>query len=326
MTVENEEKDTIDIPAVEVNSGDTPPEGYTQDEWDNLSEAEREGLRYDDNVGTTEEAEEPETTELSEEELAKIAEEGEAEGETKTDAAETEAGPGETKPAEGETKPDGSVRLTDEDLLSYRPSIDETKLPTAGEEIVSPELQTKLDEIKEKYDSGDMPLADWIAERDKINRQIIRENTIKSQSERDEAIEQQRWESIQAKFFEARPEYGDTSRGKMLYGALNQAVKELSTQPENSGISGMVLLVKADKLIRKEFGIGEVIKPEPAKPITKKPAAPIPDIATLSDAPNAAPAEVAGWITAIDNLKGEAYENALAKLTPEQKKRYEKGR
>ena len=336
MTIEKKEDDLkdLEIPPVEADT-DTPPEGYTEEEWRDLSDAEKEGIR---DTGEPE----PEEEKLSDEELAKIAEEEKEEKKPDETTAEkpaadvsTEVSPAkksdEVAATEEQTEEQTGERITDNVLLNYRPRIDESKLPAPGEEIIAPETQTKLDDLKKKYDDGDLPLTDYMSERDAINRQIVRENTIRSQAERSQAAETLIWQAEQAQFLKARTEYFGGAKGdaknKMLFGALNQAVKDLSILPENAGISGMSLLVKADKLVKEVFGIATTpIKKKEEAPIAKvqdkKPAAKVPDIKTLSDVPAAAANGTSGSWEALDNLQGEAYEKALERMPEEARKRY----
>ena len=190
-------------------------EHYSAEELADLSKEEIEGILLNITGDDKEEAE----SELSEEELKKIAETPEAkverekaekdaadlkalddEAKTKkvtveelrvTKAAEAEAAKKAEAPAEGE--------ITEDDLLDFEPVVAESELP--AEDNVPPELQTKLDDLDAKFDAGDMEKAQYNKERDKINRDIVMTNV----KARDAAKEELVWKKEQAYFFASKP-------------------------------------------------------------------------------------------------------------------------
>ncbi len=329
MADDKDKQDDLNIPEPEtLSEDDTPPQGYTEEEWRDLSPSERDGIKESLRLGDTDD--EPEE-ELTEEQLqAVVGEETPPEEEAITEVI--------TSPEE-EPKPTPEI-VTDDQLLAYRPLIDESQLPALPEpepEIISNDIQLKLDELDKKYDDGDVKLTEYNRERDAINRQIINENNTRNQAIRDEAIANRTqtradlvWRSEQATFFKTRPEYEylpeGTIKGKILYGALNEIVKSLDADPMNTGLSGMALLLKADKQVKEAFGTlqkAEDKSPEvkPKAP-ERKPPAPLPKTKTLADIPNAAPNETGGPYAGLDKLRGQAYEDALERLTPAQRDRY----
>jgi len=310
--------------------------GFTADEIADLSDEEKEGLLSDREKVNNPEAEETVVAkpvdDLSKEQLAEIV------GEEKP----AEAVPVAEKPA-GEEQPTVIV-VTDEELLSYRPVIDETKLPQAPEEKISSEMQNKLDEIDKKYediekrfDDGDITKAEASKERreadkerDSINRQIMRENVGEYEIKKSAAKFNLTWAAEQVTFFKARAEYkigeGSTPKSRALFGALNSMVKEITADPANNGLSGIAVLVKADKLVRESFGLPTPGKAKKAEEVVdKKPPAEIPDEKTLADLPASMPNDTGNWMTALDKLSGEPLEKALAALTPSQRERYRTG-
>ena len=333
MVIEKkDEQEEIVIPDVENTL--KPPEGYTADEWAALSEGEREALslKVDDKGEIIEET----APEVPEDTLKEIAEEKEE--------PVIEAIKEEIKPKEKPIEVEGVV--TDEELLSFRPTINESMLPDPGPEIISEEIQTKLNELDTKidsldvqFDAGDINKDDLKKatkaiqqERDALNRQIVLENNQRNQAIRTSARADLLWKAEQSAFFRARKdyEYGDkaTPKGKALYGALNETIKSLDADPANSGLSGMALLVKADKIVKEMLGVAPA-KKEAAKPAAKKdekPPAKFPDDVTLSDVPEAKASGTDTPWSALDRLTGAAYEKALGKLTPEQLERYERAR
>ena len=305
--------------------------GYSADELKDLSKEELAGIL--DSVKNA--GDEGAKTDLSAEELARIAEAGETEEQKAArekaekeaaDAAAIEeeakvkgvtvdelkavkaAGPAAT-PAEGE--------VTDEDLLDFEPVITDAELP--AEDKVSDEIKAKLEELDEKFDAGDITRAEYNTQRDTLNRQVIMAN-IKA---RDAAKEDLAWRKEQSYFMQKRPEYlGDKGadgkfvaslKSKTLLGALREAVSAISGDPKNANMSGMELLIAGHKAVQEAFGIKKAAAPAgPVKPV--KPAAPLPDNITLGNIPAAAPNDTAGAFAELDKLTGEAYEDALARL------------
>lgn len=270
------------------------PEGITEEEWDGLSETEREGLV------DTDEAIEPEVPEAPEQPEA-------------PEVAELPEAPEEPEPPQA---------APDDVLLAYKPVITEADLKI--EEQVPPELQSKLDELKADFDEGEMDIHEYSEARDKINRQIYKHNAAIEEQARNDA----QWQKEQLFFLQNRPEYlpGQQSeqvgkiRANALFGALNETVKSLSQDDANAHLSGMQILVKADAIVKEAFGV----KKEGAKPT--KPPAPLPDHKTLSDVPVAGSNEVESDAFAqLDKLPGAAFEAALERLSPEMRDAYAAG-
>ncbi len=314
------------------------PAGYTEEDWEGLSETEREGIRE----GLKEDEEMD--SDISDDDLAKVAGE-EAESDTKTEAVETKQVENKTETATGKEvggidteisatdqetvrKQPASTEdvITDEELLRYHPIIDERALPKMGEETVSPALQSKLSDLQAKFDAQEIPLADYISQRDTINRQIFRENAQAHQevtaNERTRLVS----EKYQDAFFSARPEYREnTTRGEMLFAALDSAIKGIVADPKNAGKSQMAIMLEGDKIVHETFGLPARGKAKPTytgNDASGKPAARIPDEKTLADIPTAEKNESGDWMTAGDKLKGEAFEKWFERLTEDQRDAY----
>jgi hypothetical protein len=311
---------TIDITKV--------PDGYTEEEWSDLSDVEKEGIC--ESIEAPEGEEEPQG-DLSEEQLKKIVEEDKP---PKKKPDEQDANPangdgGDTPPEKPPEKPPENPEepqaVTDEALLSFKAVVtdDELKL----EEVIPPELKQQMDELEAKYDEGDMSIHDYTAARDKVNRQIYKHNAGLEADARSEIA----WKKEQFHFLKNRPEYlpGQQAdapgkvRANALFGALSETIKGLSSEEANANLTGMQLLVKADAIVKEAFGLKPGKKPEEKKPDEKKPAAALPDHKTLSDVPAAGKngAEDDAFAQ-LDKLSGEAYEAALERLSPEVRDAY----
>jgi hypothetical protein len=329
----------------------SPPEGYTQEEWSGLSDAEREGIL--DSITNPEVDEIDETTdEIDEGVLAKIAgeekpteEAAAATPEAKTpEVAEPVAPPPSTEPQEPGLDLSAVVPVSDADLLGYLPPVAENEIPA---EVLEPdpeilaERDTKLAEAKTKFTAGELDADAYQEARDDIRDDYNRQIWNATAAAKAEAIAEIRWNKEQFTFLSAKPEYmGEkqedgtykrTEKSDLLYGALGQAIGRMETQ--KPGLTGMRLLIEADKLVKRVFSPATPVAPVAAsspavakpKEVTiaeGKPAAPIPDVKSLSDIPSAAPTLTDdGWGT-LDKLYGQAYEDALERLTPAQRDAY----
>lgn len=323
-----DEKEEIKIPEAEAT--EKIPEGYTAEEWLDLSPTEKEGilsgpgLDKDEIEGVDEIDDETLESIVGEEEKpskeVKPSEEKKVEIEGKPPIEEKpveEKASAEAKPPEEEISLEAPI--LDEELLRFRAVVSDSEMPPLDQ--VPTEIQQKLEELETKYETGDITLKDYNRDRDKLNRDVVYRNI----QLRDGAKDLKIWEKEQAAFLNARPEYvKKTEDGELLWGMLGGAVKSLSSKYDH-----MELLVRADKLVKQKIGTNPKAPAKEEKPATGKevkevkPPAKLPDHKTLVDIPSAARPEVGeNWATALDRLHGEAYEAALERLTPEQRDRY----
>ncbi len=324
-----EEEPKIEIPAVDV---ETVPEGYTMEEWADLSDAEKEGiLDKEPDVGEEEEIDEDVLKEIAGDKVVPEKEVVEVKVEAKKVLPKEEVAR-ETVP---EVKVEAPVKeviasteiLTDDQLLRYRAVVTEAELPPVDN--VPVEVQTKFDELDTKYDAGEITLKDYNKERDSLNRHLVMSNVQNQNALR----ESKAWEKEQAFFLRNRPEYIEKGiRGDAFFGALGQMVKVLGADPKYQGATGMELLIAADRAVKETFGMVPNPQPKPKeekvaekvpKPGQGKPPAPLPMNQILADVPNAGKSDIGeNWASALDKLTGAAYEAALERLTDEQRTRY----
>ena len=287
-----------------------PPEGYSEKDWAGLTPGEKE-IALDEISNP--EGEVPPITkeEIKEEEPAP--------------EKKDEGGPPapEPKPEEKlvEATPVAEI-MSDEDLLSHKFIIEDKIDP--GETIPIPDdIQDKIDEIDEKFDSGDI---DSKEHRDKL-RELDRQATARylqaKRAEQGDIL----WDKEQALFFKYRPIYlgvkmpdgtfQSTEDTEIVYGALVGALKVAQRQ----GLSGMAALVKADQIVKKKFGPKET-PPAPAKKADEKPPAKMPEeYVNLGDLPAAGKNAVEGTFDSVDKLPGKRQEEYFKKH-PEQLDRY----
>ena len=294
------------------------PDSITTDEWEGLSQEEREGVLM---TGEGEQGEvlvEDEGDELTPEELALIADNAKKDDEpapVAPDASQFDTPAAVEAPTETSA---ANEPIPDDQLLTFRAVVKDSELPVSTD--VPEELSTKLSALEEKYDDGEIPAKEYQAQRDAINREIM----ISQLGSRDEARADKIWEKEQAHFLQSRPEYlAKDLRGNAMFGALGEAVKGVSNDPKFANASGMAILVEADKAVRELFGGPKPAVKAPAP--TLKPPNARPDVKTLASVPTATGNDTSGDPFApIDRLTGDAFERALERLTPEQRAEYER--
>jgi hypothetical protein len=310
------------------------PETITPDEWQGLSEEEREGVLM---TGEGEQGEvvEDGDDEPTDDELAAIAEVDAGADETElvddavAAASEPVAVADEPAAVVADAEPVTHVVAAlpgDEELLQFRAVVKDSELQLSTSSEVPEELATKMAALEAQFEDAEVTQKDYQNQRDAINRDIINFQQDAKNAARDEARADKTWEKEQAYFLAARPAYlaGDM-KGNAMFGALGEAVKAVSKDPKFVNASGMAMLVEADKVVRSLFNITTpAAETEPAAP-PAKPAATRPEVKTLASVPAAA-AEATGSdpFAPIDRLTGEAYEKALERLTPEQRAEYER--
>jgi hypothetical protein len=361
---EEEVKVDIEIPT----NIDAPPDGYSVDEWQDLSYEEKAGIL--DSIKNPEDDPEPEEKKLTQEEKdalaaiaeenktaeeraaeekdaedARIAERAKTEGKTVEEIAKIEEA---EKIADAANKKEEVVEVTDDTLLTFRPTLTEAEMPKVPdkpeeiEEVISPEIQVKFKELKAKYDDGDLTADEYQNGRDKLNRQIIKHTMDVNAAAKEEweaskaAVEEKKsdllWKKEQIHFLNAKPEYMSSKavdaaakiKSNALFGALTEMVKSITGDPANSNLTGMQVLVKADKAVKEAFGIKPAGKKEVIPDKTNKPSAKKPDLKTLADVPAAATNMdgIDDSFALIDKLSGEAYENALERMPDKTRQAY----
>jgi hypothetical protein len=355
MPGEGKDEKDLGTQGAAAGGDDTPPAGITEEEWEGLSPAEREGVResIEDPEGDGAEGSDEG---IDDETLKGIAEDGEGSPDDKKGGKTSPAKEGEkppetppgkpaeapaaTPPADGGQPPAASAQppagaaaappvstTSDEDLLRFRPDVPDSALPAVDK--VSPEIQAKLDDLDTKYENAELDLREYNKQRDTLNRQVITENLQAREAARAEKAK----ELTQVAFLQARPEYiakdasgKDTPEAEEMFDLLNIKYNRLRKDPKYAHAPEMEVLVAADRAVKASYGIkpgASTGKPAtPAASGEKKPPAEPPGHKTLTDVPAAAGNGVETGFEVIDRLQGEAYESALERMTEEQRNRY----
>ena len=149
------------------------PEGFTADEWEGMTNAERDSLAIDKGqVNAADEEAElgPKLeAEVDDEVLSEIAEEEPVKKAEEVAVPKVEA---EVIPEIPEIVIEPSL-VTDEELLSFRPRVDLGGFKVPSGEVITQEVVTALADIKTKFDAGDISADERDEQRAVLNRKIV---------------------------------------------------------------------------------------------------------------------------------------------------------
>lgn len=292
---------------------------YTEEELAGLTDEEREALLEDDE-------------ELDEQENQELGEDGgdvDSEDDTELDADDSGAEHGDDDDgAVADADAGEQADAADEDegapvYTAQQPEDVETKLT---------ELNAKKEELASKFDDGDITAKDYQKQLDALNKQEreIEREVFKAQLAQE--MEQQRqkneWARDVKDFLGKHPEY---SKSKVLYGTLDNLVKEIARDPSNVSLSGSEILAKAHEQVQEALGVfGVKQQPElEQKPVSKAKAAKKarPELPpTLGTLPAAEINDTAGGKFAVLDRMADAdpirFEEELGKLSEAERERY----
>lgn len=306
------------------NVPDFLQEEFTQQEWDNLTDAEREGMMEegDDEPGLT-----PEDQRLQDEADAKreadalaaanaqkavddkaVADAGKTQEQLDADAAAAAAAAAavEEKPAPSLPRPRGVIDAT---------------LPEDYEQRVKTNEQAQID-LDKKYDDGDISHTEWRAELRKLDRESRDLEKMKDRAELAQESSQQalmnHWQGLIQPFIGKHPELGED---EVSMNAFDSYLKT-TTAPvmQAGGTPGQAEIDKAYGLWCKRFNFTPAAEQQAAAPASKRPVNAPPTLGGLPVSTGNA-VEDGKW-AALDRLEGVAYEEALAKLSPAEQDAY----
>jgi hypothetical protein len=192
------------------------------------------------------------------------------------------------------------------------------------------ELEAQLKDLAAKFDDGELDDADYNIEVRKIERAIARveakmelaEEQIEAQNAAAEANQAKlmaQWEKAQADFF-AKSENKAFAEDDAMFNSLDVHVKKILALG-NTPIGDVLDLAKRNLLEGIAKLTGQKV-PDAPKPSTKPKAPQVELPPTLGNIPSAIPNADGDEFGYIDKLSGRKYEDAVAKLTPEQHDRY----
>lgn len=207
----------------------------------------------------------------------------------------------------------------------------ESKLPEDYEAQVAA-LRTQEAALRTQFKDGDLEFEAYEEKRDALQKQredlmVTRVKSEVSQDLNTQTAEQQWQANVDSFLTRAAKEDGgiDYRADQAKAADLDQFVKVLASRADNSDKSMEWFLVEADRRVKALHGIAAPAK----EAVAAANAARKPDLSeapkTLAQVPGSAGAiEGESEFANIDNLEGEELEAAIAKMTPAQRKRFEK--
>jgi len=318
---------------------------FTEEELELLSEEERAGLLEDEDTGDAEDAE-------AGDDAGEAAEEADqSEADASAEQPETEEKKAEGKEEDDDTDDDGDDDAADPEAEKKAPASEGEKAEADanadtgadaddGDAPAAPDLtaryappegaKERIDAIKselaalaEKVDDGEITAREYREQSDKLvdERDDLRQKLLRSQIAIDTARDTWSTRTVPT-FLAAHPEY---KPGSIPYRMLDEEVRRLQTESGHDTDPAHLRNAHAavQKRIKEEFGIefGAKPKPKPTPGGKEKQRREIPP--TLADIPATDIGEADdGEFAHLANLKGEAYESALAKLSPDALDRY----
>lgn len=192
------------------------------------------------------------------------------------------------------------------------------------------ELEAQLKELAERFDDGELEDAEYNIEVRKVERAIARveakmelaEEQIEAQNAAAEANQAKliaQWEKEQVDFF-AKAENKVFAEDDALFNSLDAHVKKILAAG-NVPIADVLSTAKHNLLTSIAKVTGQKL-PDAPKLNTKTKAPQVELPPTLGNIPSAIPNADGDEFGYIDKLSGRKYEDAVAKLTPEQHERY----
>lgn len=227
---------------------------YTDEQWEELTEEEREGILSNDEDGEEEEQEEPQIDEAAAQ--AKAQEDAAAQADAdkqKTDdaaAAQAEADAAAKAKAEPEPEPEKPV-------VAPRPrGVLNDTLPEDYSQRVEAN-NTAMDELAQKYEDGDISFAEYNKGMRKLNEEAMDLREVKMRAEISEVSStnsvQQHWDGLMGTFLTAHPEAISTP---VRQNAFDHILREITAPVMAAGgMPGQAEIDKAYARLAEEFGI-----------------------------------------------------------------------
>ena len=197
-------------------------------------------------------------------------------------------------------------------------------------------ISTELGELRDKFKAGDIDVDDYEAQRDTLLDQRGELNKAITKAEISQEMQQQSaqqaWQAAIERTFDAavKPEQGgiDYRKDQAKAADLDLFVRRLAEDPANADKDMDWFLTEGHRRVKALHGMTAAPAPTPTTvppPSRKSPIDAAPK--TLAQVPGAdGPGDVSGEFTDLDALDGEALEDALARLSPMQRAKYEQGR
>lgn len=202
----------------------------------------------------------------------------------------------------------------------FRPELRAEAPEGADEKIASIDAATA--ELVTKFRDGEIDMAEFMSGKAHLDNErvqlVIASEQAKFAERQNNASREQRWQWEQERFFGAEANK-ETYKDAVMIAALDAQVKQLANDPANGKRAAGWFLEEADRLVRARFGGTKAAAPQaktrqPDLSVVPKTLAGLP----AAELPETGDAEFAY----LDKLDGIELENVVAKMTPEQERRY----
>lgn len=200
-------------------------------------------------------------------------------------------------------------------------------------------LAARVSDVQAKFNEGEIDLAERDAQlaqlQDERDSLLMVRARIESLQEADQRAVEAHWNNqIKALFKQAKAEPGaiDYAKDQAKAADLDLFIKQLANRPENESKSGAWFLAEAHKRVKALHGIASAADPAAAartkqetlakaKASRKPPIDAVPE--NLAGVPGGdGPGDVASEFADIEALEGQAYEDAIARMTPAQREKF----
>lgn len=300
---------------------------YTDEQWEELTEEEREGILSNDDDGEEEEQEEPQIDEAAAQAKAKedAAAQAAADKKTTDDAAAAQAEADAAAKAKADPDPEPEP---ENPVVAPRPrGVLNDTLPEDYSQRVEANNAAQ-DELAQKYEDGDISFAEYNKGMRKLTEEAMDLREVKMRAEISEQSStnslQQHWDGLMSSFLGAHPEAISTP---VRQNAFDHILREVTAPVMAAGgMPGQAEIDKAYARLAEEFGIqakqpdqNKAAEPPAAKKENKVPP-------TLGAVPAAAHTDVDdGKWAALDRLADTdpmKYEETLQKMSEAERNEY----
>lgn len=282
---------------------------FTQEAWDSLTDAEREGMLGDESEEEQQQSEEEQQQQV------------EADAQREADAiAKATADQQPTQEEQQEAAP-----ATEEQALPTTPrprGVIDATLPEDYDQRVAAN-EKALADLDKAYDDGDISHSEWRQQMRKLDRESLDLMMLKERAQLAHESSQQalmnHWQGLIQPFLAKHPELGED---EVSMSGFDSYLKQV-TGPvmQAGGAPGQAEIDKAYGLWCKRFNFTPAGEQQ-AAPAGKKPITAPPTLGGLPVS-NGNSVEDGRW-AALDRLEGVAFEEALAKLSPSELDEYSK--
>ena len=283
---------------------------FTQEAWDSLTDAEREGMLGDESEEEQQQSEEQQQQQV------------EADAQREADAISKATADQQATQEEQQAE---AAPATEEQVLPTTPrprGVIDATLPDDYDQRIATN-EKALADLDKAYDDGDISHSEWREQLRKLDRESRELERMKDRAELARESSQQalmnHWQGLIQPFLARHPELGEDD---VSMSGFDSYLKQV-TGPvmQAGGAPGQAEIDKAYGLWCKRFNFTPAGEQQ-AAPADKKPITAPPTLGGLPVS-NGNSVEDGRW-AALDRLEGVAFEEALAKLSPSELEEYSK--